>query len=128
MSAVLRVVVHDSFLPEKKYILRSLFEDFLGLPLHIQWDDEETYRVVLPSGHRLVVADAFWAQSPTQQYLTRENVPNATRLFRSPLSEEDDVVTLFGDGQWGSTPLARTLQRGSISDQEECHGKAKEVQ
>jgi putative transposase len=28
----------------------------------------------------------------------------------------------------GSTPLARTLQRRSISDQEECHGKAKEVQ
>jgi hypothetical protein len=42
-------------------------------------------------------------------------------------------VFLDGDspGGWhgrGSTPLARTLQRRSISDQEECHGKAKEVQ
>jgi hypothetical protein len=29
---------------------------------------------------------------------------------------------------WGSTPLVRTLQRRLILSQEECHGKAKEVQ
>ena len=30
--------------------------------------------------------------------------------------------------QLGSTPLERTLQRRPILGQEECHGKAKEVQ
>jgi NAD(P)-dependent dehydrogenase (short-subunit alcohol dehydrogenase family) len=31
-------------------------------------------------------------------------------------------------GGWGSTPITRTLQKSLIMGQEECHGKAKEVQ
>ena len=44
-------------------------------------------------------------------------------IARSVVETSDESIR-----ELGSTPLERTLQRRPILGQEECHGKAKEVQ
>ena len=75
-----------------------------------------------PDGHRRLLAITLGPEIGARQRARRADDPGGSSRHapRAARCRQRD--------HGGSTPLERTLQRRPILGQEECHGKAKEVQ
>ena len=102
----LRIIVpSDSFVKERKYIVRVLFNTFLGLDYNIETSEEATnHLIILPDNKRYIEINNGFRSSVFQEgsYLLKENIPAEIIELDTPFSEKA-ITGLFGDNQFQIT-------------------------
>lgn len=98
---MLKITLPANHIPERTYVLDTLFGHFLGLPytLHIanQLESQLETRIQLENGHLLIIEDHFFSRIPEEQgYLNAVHLPRTVSYCSHALLVEDDLPVLFG--------------------------------
>ncbi|KEO81020.1 polysaccharide deacetylase family protein [Tumebacillus flagellatus] len=96
---MLLVTVPPGFMPEKFYIIKTMIEEFLGLPCTVTEGEGHEYLLWLDNGSMLAFEDHFFGQcDETAGYLTKEMLPPKVRRVKMPFAPESDLLVLYGTG------------------------------
>jgi len=100
---MIKVKIPNNFLPERKYIISTLFGQFLGLNYQIKTYDENNYKIILDNKKELIIKDSFFLNFKNQNYLSIQNIP------QSPLQKsnnkfvfEKNLPIIYGNNILGS--------------------------
>lgn len=111
MSAFLHIILPEGFIPEKTYLVRTLFEHFLGISVHIETKSSDFYTFVLPNQNKLRIRDAFFAKFEEGMEIYREeNLPLPNNQTESFSQDEKGCIVLYGKPN---------LQRNNMGNQME---------
>ncbi|MGK0254911.1 MAG: hypothetical protein ACI9OE_002426 [Mariniflexile sp.] len=83
-------------LNEKKYILNTILNEFLGLKYKYIVDEQSTrFKLSLPEGKDLYLNATWWAKADNE-LLNIKSLPSA-KLITNKFTPEDDIPLLFGN-------------------------------
>ena len=100
---MIEVLIPESFAPERRYIVKTLLEDFLGLEVAVFERRLPDYRLVLDNKREIVIRDHFFsrfAEEPAPGYLSADNIPSRISWLDNPFVLEAPIPALFGDDEW----------------------------
>ena len=81
---MIKIKIPNNFLPERKYIISTLFDEFLGLNYEIETYNKNDYKIVLDNKKELIIKDSFFSNFKNQDYLSVQNIP------QSPLQKSNN--------------------------------------
>lgn len=96
----LKITVSSAFLPEKRYILDTLFWQFLGIPFSLVPSNKigPYYKIELPEGNEILFHDNFFSRFDEQAgYLKKEALPDSLVILKNEFCPEPDLPFLFGE-------------------------------
>lgn len=96
----LKIFVSSVFLPEKQYIINTLFGQFLGVPFSIVPTNNSNpfFRIELPNKSEIIISDSFFSGFTEHKgYLIKEAIPDRAKYLHSDFSPENDLPFLFGN-------------------------------
>jgi hypothetical protein len=97
--------------PERLYALQTLFCEFLGLRVRVEWADLDCWEVCLPDSRRIIkITDALFARHADGQWLTPAAMPTKAAWLRHEATP-DSLPVFYGvpdlhyeDGVWHCGP------------------------
>ncbi len=94
---MLRISFPDNNLPERRYILETLFSGFLGLPYILDpGGDPAGYRITFDDSE-LFIRDHFFNAYPLPlSYLTAGALPGSVAFLRNEFTPEEEIPVLYG--------------------------------
>ncbi len=97
---MLQINISDRFLEEKKYIIRVLFDVFLGLEykINISASNQNYYEIILPNKKRLLFEDYFW-EKVNETYLKKEYIPQSIKFAKNDYLCEQDIPVIYGNNR-----------------------------
>ena len=100
---MITIYIPDNFIPERTYIVETLFSEFLGLECRTVIDRNiRHYKIVLENRNRLIVRDHFFMKfSDGPDYLEEKEVPSGVRYSEHLFSPGTDIPVIFGDAEFG---------------------------
>lgn len=92
------ISVSASFLPERRYIINTVFKEFLGLDFEFKvHEDRRKYAIIVPGGGELIIEDDFFSRySEPAGYLHKVNIPESVMYFGNNFPEFKNTPILFG--------------------------------
>jgi hypothetical protein len=98
------LVPNDIFLPEREYVIRVIFENFLGLNFTIETHVEKQVRIEILNGKVLILEDHFFSGLASTEHLFNSvNIPTSIRrisIKKNQFLSEPDLPILYGDDQF----------------------------
>jgi hypothetical protein len=104
---VIQVYIPNQFGPERRYIVKTLLEDFLGLEITIEYHRLPHYRLVLENRREIVIRDHFFSRFSDDagpEYVSADNIPGQALWLNNPLAVENPLPVIFGDDGWNVEP------------------------
>jgi len=94
------VSISSGFVPEKKYIIKTVLNDFLGLTFDFEFTDSVSdYVITIDNDNQLIIKDSFFSKcNDPEEYLRVENVPKHVEYVRNEFTPEEDIPVIYGDG------------------------------
>jgi len=98
---VIVINIPNNFLPERKYIVGILFNDFLGLKNKILIKQNvDRSEIVLDNQKRLIINDAFFSNfKDSLDYLSKKNIPNKVNFIENQFIPEKDIPVFYGNDE-----------------------------
>ena len=96
---MLEVSIPGNFTEERKYIIATLLNGFLGIPhtTGIHGDPEKT--IISFGNHRLIISDKFWSRCDAGKgYLRQESIPSKVEYVKNSFTSEPDLPVIYGTG------------------------------
>lgn len=95
----MQISFSENFSPEKKYIIKTLFSDFLGLDFDFDITDSDVdYVVKLENNNQLIIKDTFFSKfNSTNSYLQEKNIPKEIKYTKNEFLPENDIPIIYGD-------------------------------
>ena len=113
---MIKIRIPDNNHSEREYIIHVLLRVFLGLDCLVESAPGlQDYELLLESGNKLVIRDAFFSAYPENlSYLSAEHIPLNVRLIKNKFAPEEDIPVIFGSSEMESVDLegSRTLYCG----------------
>ncbi len=109
----LKITCSDSFIPEKKYIIETIFGHFLGLQysFSISNDFGPNYKIELPDNSEILFHDAFFNNfNDTAGFLKKDALPGPPKSLESKFSLNEELILLFGNDDFRQ----ESLENGGI--------------
>jgi len=76
---MIKIKIPNNNIPERKYIIDILFNEFLGLKYKIKMGSSN-YEITLPNKKQLIIKDTFFNKYPSDlEYLKLENIPKSIK-------------------------------------------------
>jgi len=99
---MIRINIPNNFLPERKYIIDILFDEFLGLKYDIHVKDEtKNYDIFLENGNKIIIKDLFFSNfEDSLDYLNKKNIPGKINFLRNPFIVEKNIPKIYGDNEF----------------------------
>lgn len=99
---MIKVILPDNFIPERKYIIEVMLQQFLGLEFHMYFDQVQDYTLELRNGNRLIVRDHFFSNyDEAKGYLYIEHLPQKVGFIsNNPFLSENDIPVLYGNDEY----------------------------
>ncbi|MEG9296036.1 polysaccharide deacetylase family protein [Mangrovibacillus sp. Mu-81] len=94
---MLKISIPNNFIPERKYAVDVVFNDFLGIPYEVEISKEVDYKITLDGNKTLVIKDGFFTKlNENDNYINEKYLPqvNFAHLQYIP---EDDLPVLYGE-------------------------------
>lgn len=93
-----KINIPNSFVPERKYILDIIFEDFIGIDYLVEIkENTDKYVIVLDNDKRLVIKDNFFCKFKDETgYLSAENIPQNINFSENQFNPEKNLPIIFG--------------------------------
>ena len=94
---MLKIIIPDNNIPEREYVVRCLFFDFLGLDYHLVLEEKCSTYTVCFEDKQIIFKDAFFANMPVDlSYLNPENVPLNIHYLINEFTVEKDIPVIYG--------------------------------
>jgi hypothetical protein len=99
------VYISKSFIQEKKYILKVLLNNFLGLTYDVCISDEGSdTTILLESGKQLIILDSFFSKfCDDLTYLNVANIPDEIVWVQNQFVCEQDMPIIYGNNELNIT-------------------------
>lgn len=93
------IKIPNNFLPERKYVLKVLLRDFLGLNYRLEFSDTiKDYVFILENSKTLIVKDAFFSGLEESNCFDTKNLPQNIKRTTSHFLPETEIIVLYGTG------------------------------
>jgi len=97
---MLEIFVPNNKLPERRYIIGILFDNFLGVDHRILVDEQSRDYSIRFENSELLIRDAFFAQYPGElSYLDLGALPDKVSFIKHAFAPETDIPVIFGSGE-----------------------------
>ena len=107
----IKVVCGQNQYPEKQYIIQTLFQEYLGLAITIEFALNDSYSIHL-NNQTLIIEDHFFSQfHEPQSYLAEKNIPANIERFTHPDYNASGLPVIYGN------PIIEEVSEGTIK----CH-------
>jgi len=94
------IEIPNNFLPERKYIISTLFGEFLGLNYQIKTYNENNYKIILDNKKELVIKDSFFSNLKNQNYLSIQNIPQSPlKKSNNKFISEKKLPIIYGNNK-----------------------------
>ncbi len=93
-NPTLHIETDSSWQPEKEYILRCLFEEYLGVPIELSYADNNTFIISLGNS-TLEIGDHFFSEKNAENYIRQKKLPSKS-TFADYGSLAENLPVLFG--------------------------------
>ncbi len=103
---MIEIFLPPGFRPERRYIVGTILEDFLGLEISYNEHALPDYRFVLENRREIVVRDHFFSRfidDADHGYLHADNIPQRISWLTNPFILEQPLPVIFGDDEWDRT-------------------------
>ncbi|MEZ4893026.1 MAG: polysaccharide deacetylase family protein [Saprospiraceae bacterium] len=95
---MLKIYTASTALPEKEYVFKVIFGEMLKIPYQvIPIDTEVHFRLVLPNGHELFIADQFEIPDQTAVIPEPNNIPGECE---NPFQQGETIIGIFGSPEF----------------------------
>lgn len=93
----MKIQIPNNFLPERKYIIDTLFSEFLGLDYNVEIYEQKNYKIILEGSIFLEIQDAFWSKiEENETYLHKKNIPQSIITAKNDFFD-DEIIIIYGD-------------------------------
>ena len=93
---MIQINISENFIPEKKYILSIIFDEFLGIPFNLRFHENNYYEIILENKKSIIFKDLFFGRQKDSDYLKNENIPENTILLKNQFIIENDIPVIYG--------------------------------
>ncbi len=99
---MLKINIPNNFLPERKYIIDILFDEFLGLKYNIHVKDgANNYEIILENGKKIIIKDSFFSNfEDGLDYLDKKNLPGKIKFLKNQFIVEKNIPEIYGDDEF----------------------------
>jgi len=95
---MLKIHIPNNFIAERKYILDTIFEDFLGLDYFtVITPNTDEYKIVLDNKKYIIIKDCFFSKFGENNYLSENNLPTKIIFSKNQFCYETDLPVIFGE-------------------------------
>ncbi len=85
------------FEPEKIYVADFLFKEILGINYSLQIHKKPQYIIETQEGEKIIFKDAFFANTLSDRYIAKENLPASPKFLKNKYTPESDLPIIYGD-------------------------------
>jgi hypothetical protein len=96
---MIKVSIPNNFIPERKYVIDVIFNEFLGIPYQIEISRETDYKVTLEGDKILVIKDDFFSDLKEDSNYINEKCLPKVNFAHLQYIVEDDLPILYGKHQ-----------------------------
>ncbi len=98
---MLKIYIPNNNLAERKYIINTVFGEFLGTVYQLIIDNGELkindWVIELENGNKLIVEDHFFNKFPNNlEYLKEKNIPKNVKFAKNKFTPENDIPVIYG--------------------------------
>ena len=102
---MLKIYIPENNIAERKYVLDTVFGEFLGAEYELIIDSEElrieNWIIELENGNKLVVEEHFFSKFPkVKEYLKEENIPENIEFAENRFTFQKDIPIIYGNSQF----------------------------
>ena len=99
---MLKINIPNNFLPERKYIIDILFNEFLGLKYKINVKDiAKKYETISENGKKIIIKDSFFSNlKDGLDYLDKKIIPGKIKFLKNKFIVEKDIPVIYGDDEF----------------------------
>lgn len=98
---MIKIIIPNNFLPERKYIINVIFDEFFGLKYSISISNTKNYNIYLENGNKIVIRDAFFTNMGNGlDYLDKKNIPREIIFFKNQFIVEKDIPVIYGNNEF----------------------------
>ena len=99
---MIRINIPNNFLPERKYIIDILFDEFLGLKYDINVKGGvKDYDIILENGKKIIIKDPFFSNfEDSLDYLDKKNIPGKIKFLQNQFIVEKNIPEIYGDDEF----------------------------
>ncbi len=96
----MKIFCPDNFLPERKYIIDIILQDFLGLDYQIIFEKRKKYRILLKNNAEIIINDAFFSKFENKNtYLHKKNIPENIIFAKNSFLTEKNIPIIYGNSE-----------------------------
>lgn len=94
---MIEISIPRNNIEERSYVLKLVFDTFLGLPYNLIITEKSTDYIISFYGKSIVVKDAFFSRySSPLSYMAEENLPTHVLFTTNPFVCEKDIPVIYG--------------------------------
>ena len=102
---MVKIFVPNNNIAERKYVIDTVFGEFLGLVYQLIIDNGELkindWVIELENGNKLIVEDHFFNKFPQDlEYLKEENIPKKVEFAKNDFCPEADIPIIYGNSNF----------------------------
>tara|TARA_B100000427_G_scaffold329804_1_gene347899 strand:- start:1501 stop:1884 length:384 start_codon:yes stop_codon:yes gene_type:complete len=84
---------------EKKYIINTLFKEFLGLNIKHEIKNTKHYEINI-NNTKVIIEDHFFNKAENQKtYLKQQSLPKVVQEIKNPLNFKGSLISLYGENK-----------------------------
>ena len=97
---MIKILIPNSNIQERKYIINVIFNDFLGLSYKINIGKSDDYEIVLSNNNKLIIEDSFFSlHNSDLSYLTLKNIPKDILFTENKFTTENNIPVIYGSSK-----------------------------
>ena len=96
MSSNIKIIIPNNNIAERKYIIYTIFNDFLGLSFDIDFSGQSEDYILSFGNKRLIIEDAFWNIYPEPLDYLNDNFLPKVQYSTNQFIVEKDIPVLYG--------------------------------
>ncbi len=114
---MLKIYIPKNNIEERKYIIDTIFGEFLGAEYELRVKSEELrvddWVIELENGNKLVIEDHFFNKFPEKlEYLKEENIPTSIEFIENRYTPQKNIPVIYGTST--IIPSSFTLHPSSL--------------
>ncbi len=92
--------IPDNNIPERKYIIEIIFNEFLGLQYYLYIKKQRDYEIIIENGNRIIIQDNFFSRfKKDNEYLNINNIPDKLKLLINDFTSKKIIPIIYGNNR-----------------------------
>lgn len=96
----MKILIPNTFVAERKYIVDILFDEFLGLQYSVEIFSGKDYELQFENNLKIIIKDFFWSNIDEKYgYLHQKYIPTSVEYYTNELCPEANMPIIYGKPQ-----------------------------